>query len=175
MKYIITLLATLFTLQANAAFISLETNASQYAAGDLVDVRMMVDNSAANIAELDFGLRFDETLASYQDSGFNVLNTQWAMVTDAFLSASNTLSVYSLWFDNLDVPVGVFELASASFTAQSAFSAQSFELINVYIADSFGDQIANTPQVSEPASLAMLLMGLGVMGFRRKAHASLPA
>lgn len=170
----IKILASLFfilSFNVNAGLISFDSENIDYQIGDPISVEIRVNNTSSDIAEVELELIFNHTLVDFVDFEFDPITTQFAMITDNNLIGTNTLNIYSIWFDNHDVPSGQIKLGTANFIARSDINKNQslFELDPIFVGDSAGNPIADMTQVPEPNSVLIMLSGLCLIaGVRSK-------
>jgi len=161
-----------FSLQAEAGLISLQSDKSYYINGESINIDFIIDNTTQNIAEVDFDFSFDDSLVEFEQFIFTddiVLSDP--LIIDNYLKNVDTLNIYTLWFDSLDAQVGQFTLGSASFKALGNvdFNSQNFQLVPLFVADVFQNEIIEVVAVPEPSSMAVMFSGLLLLaGGRRK-------
>lgn len=174
MKKFITIIAILFSLQANAGFINLSVDGN-YNKGDLIDVYLTVSNPEQDIAEIDFDVLFDDSILEFNSFSFDYNSFEWDPLFEMVgLVGPDALNIYALWNFAEDLPLGDFTLGHITFEAISNGNAE-FDIDEVFFGDFFGDSLENSAVVNidslsvpEPSALALFALGLfGLTRYRK--------
>jgi len=183
MKYLITLLGLVFSINANATLLTIDFDDTDYAVGDTVTGQLVIskfpetlahfagevtfDDSSLSLTGWTFGNGFDDGLGSYQFADDTLPGELYLEdVADPFADEA-TLSI---------IQGQSFVLASFSFEALTA-GMHTVSLLNSYV-DTFSGNLQNTlpvysasfnvTQVPEPTTGLLLLAGLA--GLLRRAR-----
>ena len=168
MKTLINLLLLCVVANANAGLISFDlSNHGIINTGQQVTADIIVNNINMNVAELEFETLFDNTKFSFNAFSFSTaVNNSLPIIADSYLSIPESLNIYLLWLDSIDIPASNFTVGTITYTALIDASLELSEQL-VFVGDVFGDLVANPQQVSEPAHLVLVLIAIWAF-FRMK-------
>lgn len=173
MKNTITILAlfcfTMMSHDAEANLLDFTTDKVTYEQADTVLVDIFVNNINSDAAEFSFDMGFNNAALAFEQFTFDDPVFFSAMLTDAYLSAANTITLFSVWFENTDLPAANFKLGQLRFSALSAYTP-TFDVSNLYVADNNFTELSsqNVVAVPLPNSASLLLMAFAVLSLRKK-------
>ena len=182
MKYLITLLGLVLSINANATLLTIDFDNTDYAVGDTVTGQLVVsnfpetlahfageitfDDSSLSLTGWTFGNGFDDGLGSFQLADDTLPGELFLQDLTGFFADEATLS---------SIQGQSFVLASFSFEALTA-GMQTVSFLNSYVETFSGDWLNTLPvysasfnvtQVPEPTTGLLLLAGLA--GLLRRA------
>lgn len=148
MKKFFAVLGLFFSLQTQAALISVELDNTSYEKGDVISASIWIKDLNTSLASFNLDLWFKSSVLSFDSVVFGKYLTVFAE-TDKYQAVNgNLLNLFELNFDALDfeladlqmTPDNRFELATLTFIAKKAGAfALNFELVE--LSDALGFEI----------------------------------
>lgn len=188
MKKFFAVLGLFFSLQTQAALISVELDNTSYQKGDVISAGIWMSDLNTALAGFNVDLWFKSTSLSFDSITFGNFLTVFADTDKYSATKGNVLSFSELNFDALDweladlqnTPDNRFQLATITFIAKKA-GAFALNFNKVELSDGWGDvipadeiQIGNTSgtiiaveEVPAPATLLLLAPALLWLARRR--------
>jgi hypothetical protein len=154
---------------AQANLLSFTPNQVSYNAGDTVLIDIFVNNINPEAAEFEFDLGFDNLALTYNLFTFDDSVFFSAVTSEADVFSVGTISFFTSWFDEADVPGPNFRLGQISFTALTA-NTPNLIVSNLYLADDNFNEVTPHPSVTVPlpSSALLILMALAVFTLRKQ-------
>jgi|GEM_PF-5116331 len=162
-------LTVIISYNANANLLSFTTDKGSYTLGETVLVDIFVNDINYEAAEFGFDVKFNDSALTFRSFMFDDAVFFSAIITEADQFTSNTITLFSAWFENIDLPATSFKLGQLSFSALSE-QIPTFNTNNLYVADNNFNDL--TPQGSVaiplPNSALLILLALTIFVFRKK-------
>lgn len=188
MKKLFAVLGFFFSLQSQAALISVELDNTSYLPGDIISASIWMNDLDRSLASFNLDLWFKSSVLTFDSVTFGSFLTFAEETEKYFAVDGNLLNLFEMNYDALDfeltdlqtTPENRFQLATITFIAKKAGAfALNFNLVE--LADGMGDeipsdiiQINNTSgtiigveQVPAPATLLLLAPALLWLARRR--------
>ena len=184
MKKFLAVLGLFFSLQTQAALISVELDNASYQKGDVISASIWIKDVNTSLASFNLDLWFKSSVLSFDSVVFGKYLTVFA-ATDKYQAVNgNLLNLFEMNYDALDfelaelqlTPDNRFELATITFIAKKAGAfALNFDLVE--LSDGLGFEIEADTQnatgsvigVEEvPAPATLLLFAPALLWLARR-------